>query len=99
MNTPESIIATVSAITGVPADAITGPRGSQRTSNVRTLTMALIREAKLGWQLYKIGNLFDRDHSTVVLALKRHERLLADLPEYRRWTWSLEKKLNLTTTR
>lgn len=70
--TPEKILITVAEHFGVTSDDLTG--NSQRKESVlpRQVAMYLCR-SKLNLPYMKIGQLFDRDHSTVMSSIKKIE--------------------------
>jgi len=63
------IIAGVSDATGVCEASIMGRRRTARIAHARQLAMSLMREAT-GLSLMEIGGIFQRDHGTVMHAIK-----------------------------
>lgn len=61
------LVAAVSAVSGVPADDITGPRRTRAAVHARWVVILLAREAGLSLQ-YIGQQLGDRDHSTIIFA-------------------------------
>lgn len=87
---PEKIISTVSAIYGIRSEDLLGKSQSQECSLPRQIAMYLCRqELKLPFQ--SIGQVFGRDHSTVMTSIKQIEKkmessdkeLLSSLAEIR----------------
>lgn len=65
------ILADVSARHGVPVDAIMGRERTQRITRARQEAMALARQG--GRSLEQIARVFQRDHTTVMDGIRRHE--------------------------
>ena len=77
--TPERILKEVARVTGISSDDIVGPRSLATVSRARQVAMYITREV-LHMSLKDIGASFgDRDHSTVVYALRTvEERMKKD---------------------
>lgn len=82
MPSPETIIASVAAVTGVPVGAITGRHRPHEVSVARFLAIAGIRRIHTWLTLRQVGKLFRRDHTSIVHASKRHRALLSTDPHY-----------------
>ena len=63
------IIAAVVESTGVTVESMTSRSRTARVAAARQLAMTLIREGTM-LSLAEIGSLFDRDHGTVIHAIK-----------------------------
>jgi Bacterial dnaA protein helix-turn-helix len=76
---PESIsmtpvIARVAETSGISIEQILGPaRGKKPVTDARREAMWLCR--RLGFSYSAIGRRFNRDHATVMLACRKHDRL------------------------
>lgn len=71
--TPEKIVASVAAIYGVRSEDLLGKAQNQECSFPRQIAMYLCRqELKLPYQ--SIGQIFSRDHSTVMTSIKQIEK-------------------------
>jgi hypothetical protein len=77
------IIAVVAAQFDVDPAALTGAGQERRVSVPRHVAMYLCR-AQLGLSFPEIGRLFDRDHSTVMHAVRQIVTALRDNPHRRR---------------
>ena len=83
MTSPESIIAEVALITGVPVSAITGDRRTSRICWARFLTYAALRQAFDWWSLPDIAAAVNRvHHGTVINGLKRFHQLSGSNPAF-----------------
>jgi chromosomal replication initiator protein len=67
------IFAAVCESTGVSGESLLGRRRTARVAYARQIAMTLVREAT-GLSLIEIGGLFDRDHGTVIHAIKAVSR-------------------------
>jgi chromosomal replication initiator protein len=73
---PEKIIAAVSSVYGIRKEDLLGKSQSQECSLPRQIAMFLCRhELKLAFQ--GIGQIFGRDHSTVMTSIKQIEKKIA----------------------
>lgn len=100
MHTPEQIIATVAAVTGVSPGLIKGRIKRRRISYARTLAMAMIRKDKSWWSLMDIAAIFNRtSHQTITAAIHRHDWLEKESQPYRTWTIAIEHQLFTTAAR
>ena len=91
---PETIIAEVAIITGVPAPAITGKRRSRRVCYARFLAIHAIRAAHDWWPLVDIAAAINRrDHCCIIYSLRQHAVLMKTTPEYRQWEAELTDTL------
>jgi chromosomal replication initiation ATPase DnaA len=91
---PETIIAEVAQITGVPVAAITGRRRTRRVCYARFLAVHAIHQAGQWLSLCEIAEaLRRRDHGTISHALARHLQLLSTEPLYQRWHTALAQSL------
>lgn len=75
--TPEKLIWTVAESFGIPTEDILGKSKKKEAALPRQIAMFLLRE-KLSLPFTKIGDLFERDHSTVMSAIKKIEQLKAE---------------------
>ncbi|HXF29234.1 MAG TPA: DnaA/Hda family protein [Chlamydiales bacterium] len=73
--TPEKILQAVAEFYGIRKDDITGKSQSRDAVLPRQLTMHLCRDL-LRLPYMKIGDLFSRDHSTVMSSIRQIEKLL-----------------------
>lgn len=83
MKSPESIIAEVALITGVPAPVITGTRRTSRVVWARWLAIAAIRKSFNWLSLQDIGDVMNRDYTSISYALKQIPSLLETSPTFR----------------
>jgi chromosomal replication initiator protein len=89
----EEIKAAVSAQFGISTDELVSPARTARIAQPRQLAMYLARELT-GKSLPSIGREFgDRDHSTVLHALRRAEERMVEDPAYRGRAQSLLEQL------
>lgn len=82
MMSPEEIIGEVAIITGVPAPTITGRRRTVPASRARFLAIAAIRGAHSTLTLQAVGDLFSRNHGSIIHSIVRHRDLLKTEPAY-----------------
>jgi chromosomal replication initiation ATPase DnaA len=78
-NSVKEIALAVSAETQIPISAIYGPRRTARISLARGLVMYLAREAGMSYP--EIGNAMNRDHTTVIKAVRREVARRLEAPE------------------
>lgn len=92
--TSEKIIYVVGEFYGVCADDILGPSQSREIVLPRQIAMFLCRN-KLNMPFMKIGELFSRDHSTVISSVKRVQKECdAGNHEFRNALETITSKLN-----
>ena len=71
------IIDRVSKITGVSREAMVRKGRQSRTVFARTMAVHAIRTTCNGWSLQNIGDIFSRDHTSVLADLRRHADFMA----------------------
>lgn len=74
-STPERILSAVSGYTGISTAAIMAKGRHRPIVEARHIAMHLMRKSA-GMTLVAIGDLFDRDHSTVINSIKVAESLI-----------------------
>lgn len=82
MMTRLGIIATVADITRVPMQVITGREISRKAYTARFLAIAAVRHCYPKQILAVTGQHFNRDHSGILYAMRRHRDLLLTEPDY-----------------
>ena len=78
--TPEAIIAETSRYYGLDEDALQGKRRSKNTAVARHISMYLIRSLT-SMSLENIGQLFEKNHSTVLYSIRKVEDMIKTDPE------------------
>ena len=73
---PEQIIAEVADEFGYTVDDLVGPSKARAVSTARSVAMYAVRK-KTDLSFPQIGELFNRDHSTIVTGCGRVEKLMA----------------------
>ena len=77
-----TVVQAVSSVTGIKREHILGKRRLRRYADARQMAMFLTRQStKLTVQ--RIGELFDRDHSTVIHATNSVKNLIGISDDYR----------------
>lgn len=69
------VIKKVSEATGVPVDDITGPRRHKHILRARNFAILTCRDY-VGASLPAIGRVFNRDHTTVINAIRRMDEVM-----------------------
>ncbi|MDR3623977.1 MAG: chromosomal replication initiator protein DnaA [Chlamydiales bacterium] len=90
--TPRKIIKTVAEFYGIRVDDILGKAQSKECSFPRQMAMYLCR-SELQLAFMKIGDLFSRDHSTVMTSIKQIEKAKASDPNIMHSLTHLSKTL------
>ena len=60
---------------GVPVDSITSHGRSQSVADARALAMWMVRRA-FGYSYPELGRIFERDHTTCIVAVRKVERAI-----------------------
>lgn len=89
------MVATSARTFAVPILAIERAK-NQRANDARRAAMAFLKDEE-GWTLEQVGAAMNRDHSTVIHNLKRHDALLETDPVYRDRYFEMEEALFPTT--
>ena len=83
MMTPQEILDRVAALNQVPTDGLTGP--SREANLVRIRDVACYVLAKLGYGHKEIGDLLNRDRSTVSYAVQRVDQCYEMMDPISKW--------------
>ncbi len=75
--TPEKIVKGVAGHYGITSEDLLGKSQMREYALPRQVAMYLIRE-KLKWPFQKIGQLFERDHSTVMSSVKQIQKAIEE---------------------
>lgn len=100
--TGEEIIAEVAEEFGFSVDDLIGPSKARAVSTARSVAMLAVRK-NTDLSFSQIGELFNRDHSTIVTGCSRVEKLLeahgvqlvAEEPRFVDWEAELRKLLDI----
>jgi chromosomal replication initiator protein len=90
---PETILAVTAKYFGLRREDLVSKSRSRPLTTARHIAMYLLRELT-GLSLIKIGELFDRDHSTALHGIKRIETLMPNRDTVYRQVQELTKKIN-----
>lgn len=88
--TVREIVAAVAAVSGMPANDITGRRCFARLVLARWAAMRIARES--GRSLSQIGRVVRRDHTTVINGLRESRQISNRRPEHARWLADVERR-------
>ena len=89
----ETIMAETASYFGLRREDLVSKSRSRPLTTARHIAMYLLRELT-GLSLIKIGELFDRDHSTALHGIKRIENLMPNRDTVYRQVQELTKKIN-----
>ncbi len=82
-------------VTDVPAHAITGRRRTKSVSRARFIAITEIRKSRPHLSLAETGDIFRRDHGTVIHAERRYGTLRALDEQFDKWADESEKLLTM----
>ncbi|MFA6619428.1 MAG: helix-turn-helix domain-containing protein, partial [Candidatus Neomarinimicrobiota bacterium] len=90
---PSSITTVTADVFGINKDALKGKKRKREVLIPRQVSMYLIRDLT-DLPLEEIGDFFDRDHSTVVNAIKRIKSLMEQDTAFKRQVEEIKRSLD-----